>query len=280
MASRPFFGAWVGLIPAITSSRALTRVEKAFETYAPDITLPIIQVVGRLDQLKVQVASLPNYGVMQYVLRSTLRPHTRDWIDLWRRARVVWSYLDLQKLCYEDGIVPDFNFYHAPLGCESAAFFPIANSDKHFRVLTTGRSWLTESVRECVLAATSLGAQAVHIGTSAQRGNLTIVNGIDDTNLNFLYNQSSYVSGLRRIEGFELPAVEALFTGTCPILFDQSHYRKWYGDLACFIPEGGRTEVEASLTALFSKEPPSVNIELARARFNWPTLLQGFKDRL
>ena len=87
------------------------------------------------------------------------------------------------------------------------------------------------------------------------------------------------MSGLRRIEGFELPAAEGLLCGARPIMFDRPHYRDWFNKWAIFIPEGNREEVLQSLIDVFQQEYRPVTLEeIAEARqlFDWQSIINGF----
>lgn len=294
----------VHFLEPLVPSRALTRVKNALACRMPTGTarawalvrgdIVIVPVIGRRDRIRATVEQLTRQGkhvaLIQYVLRSTQKPSTHDWIDIWRKCRVVWSYYDLPALCREDGCRSDFAFYHAPLGVESTVFHPDAVAPKaqeqsrDWLVVTTGRDWLTESVRECVLAAQKVGGRAWHLGADLKQPRLTCAVNIHDRDLADWYTNTRYVSGLRRIEGFELPAAEGLLCGAWPILFDRPHYRRWYDGLGIFLREGTRQEVSEALRKLFRKTPEPTCISQAgradaSARFNWDTIAAGFWER-
>lgn len=270
-----------------TESMAITRVVKALAKYAPkninfvdnptQADLVVINVVGRLEHLKMRIKNFGKpYAMVQYILRGSLNPNTKDWIELWKNARVVYSYYDLKKLCKDDSTDQNFNFYHAPLGVESEVFHPTKRGHKYL-ICTSGLLYTTESVRECILAAK--GRKVMHLGPELHKPNTDCYHGISDETLANLYNQCDFVSGLRRTQGFELPAAEGLLCGTKPILFDQPHYRQWYDGLAHFIPENSRDEVIQNLKKIFNNEQKSVirsDIEEAKKRFDWHRIIPGF----
>lgn len=279
----------VYLKPPKVASPSLVRVTNALTRFKPDnveITdnkkeadLTIIHVIGRQDQVSEQAVG--KYAVIQYALRSTLRPKVHGWLNLWGNAQLVWSYYDLPELCREDKVIADFDFYHSPLGVDES--FERLNVSKRYIVATTGQSYLTESVRECIFAARELGLSVFHLGEDVKRENVVCKTGITDYELASVYSQCEFVSGLRRVEGFELPAAEGLVCGARPILFDQPHYRQWYEGLGVFIPEAPRDEVIKSLTDLFKVGPvPISNAEIqeAKRRFNWQSIIKGFWERL
>lgn len=283
-----------------TPSIATTRVRQAFERYAPDgvvftsdageADLRIIPAIGRRDRVRRHAdAALrldQDYAVLQYCLRSTLEPHTSEWADIWSEAVCVWSYYDLRAWCYEDATDwPLGNrFYHAPLGVDGTVFTETFTAHRPYVVCSSGRAWLTEGARECSLAAQAVGRESLHLGPMFKsRPWVRSVSGVTDTELAGLYSQCDFVSGLRRVEGFEMPVIEGVLCGARPVVFDQPHYRTWFGEFAEFIPERPRPYVLADLTELFANGARPVTDDekaLVRMRFNWKTLMKGFWERL
>lgn len=270
-------------------SRGVQRVAKAMGEFFGDISyeeadVVFIHAVGRLDNLKRIAQKIKEsgkeYAIVQYALRSTQKPSTKDWFKLWCDAKVVWSYYDLNTLCAEDNLDSDFfNFYHAPLGTN----FEHSNSTKEFIIATSGLSYLTESVRECVLAAREIGKRTFHVGPNLGIPNVIYAEGMTDEELMKYYSHCSYVSGLRRIEGFELPVIEGLMCGARPVVFDRPHYRNWFGDLAEYIPEDDRQGVINSLEKIFSSEVRKVTkneIKYAKEFFNWQRILRSLSEKL
>lgn len=203
-----------------------------------------------------------------------MNPKTDDWIDLWQGAVCVWSYYDLPALMNEDGIAAPFNFYHAPLGIDEV--FYKRGEKKDFDIVTHG-TYLTEGVRECIWS-TSRVAFLGHVDIP----HVSCFENIGDNELAELYSRSRYVSGLRRVEGFELPAVEGLACGSRPVLFDREHYRQWYGDLAMYVPEEPREGVIRSLAKVFAMDMPVTEAEIVRAKtmFNWERIVNGFYEHV
>src|SRR6185295_19074765 len=220
----------------------------------------------------------------------------------WDPAVLVWSYLDLYEHCREDDCDamaddPGFWFYHAPLGVEADVFKPLTEgtcescadptddcdggpwcpcachdcngvSKRTYTIATSGLSWLTESVRECVVAAQRAATKALpawifHLGEQLSREDdgVRCASGITDRQLADVYSQCRFVSGLRRIEGFELPAVEGLLCGARPVLFDTPGYRWIYGDWAEYIREESRESVIEQLVELFKRGARPVTAE-------------------
>lgn len=277
----------------VPTDRGMSRVVAALEKHAPggiqivtdarEADLVVLHVIGRGDQLTRAAESLrgngQKYAVIQYAIRSTKAPRTSSWLPLWRNAELVWSYYDLPALCAEDGTRPDFPFYHSPLGTD----FHAESGPKRYLIATSGLSYLTESVRECVLAARGLGERVFHVGPELGIKGVECSNGMSDADLAEKYSQCEFVSGLRRIEGFEFPVIEGLACGTRPVCFDRPHYRQWFTGLADFIEERPREGVIESLSALFERGARPVTSEekaIARERFDWRTIVSGFYSRL
>lgn len=269
-------------------SRALARVERALKafappsvTFAPGPALTILPVVGRLDRIKQQLSG--KYAIIQYCLRSTQKPHTRDWMPIWRGAKLVYSYYHLPSLCLEDSQYPDFNFYHAPLGVDPAVFCP-SGSEKHYVVGSHGPNRLSEGSRELARATDRVNGRMFHLGPTLRlEGDVTFAQGMSDAALAGIWSQCRWVSGLRRKEGFELPAAEGLLCGARPLLYDTPTYRQWYGTMADYVPERSRPDVEEALVELFTRDYRPVTgeeLDRAKALFNWERIAEGFWTRL
>lgn len=293
-------------------SLGLERIRTALTRYAPDdieivddvddeeADLFVFYAIGRRDSLERQTREIlragKRYAVIQVCLRSTMRPYVRHWEWLWADAECVWSYYDLEQAVRDDyeGYNPgsDFqvgqfrehvNFYHAPLGADSEVFKVDGQEEERtFTIATSGESRLSESVRECWLAAEAVDGNVVHLGPLKRDGVLS-VNSISDAAWADRLVQCQFVSGLRRKEGFELPAVEGLLCGARPIVFNTPDFHWNYGDHAEYIEEGTRQEVVDQLVELFKRGARPVTAEERAAaveRFNWETIIKGFYERL
>lgn len=293
-------------------SLGLERIRTALTRYKPEwvevvdsadhADLVVLYAIGRHDALMRQAQNIlqegRQYAVIQVSLRSTMTPSTRNWEWLWADAECVWSYYDLEQAVRDDyeGYNPgsDFqvsqfckhvNFYHAPLGVDAEVFVPYSglNRENLYVIATSGLSRLSESVRECWLAAEAVNRDVLHVGRQFDRHNIVCAAGIGDDQLAEEYSACEFVSGLRRKEGFELPAVEGLLCGARPIVFDTPDYHWNYGDHAEYIYEGTRQEVVDQLVELFKRGARPVTSEERAAaveRFNWETIIKGFYERL
>lgn len=281
-------------------SRAMFRVAHALRKYAPlnvqitkdpiEADLVILHVIGYQDT--IEAANLltkrgQKYGVIQYCLRSTERPSTMYWAPLWAEAQIVWSYYDLPGLVAEDNFYPDEepNWYISPLGVD-ANVFNVEDGPRsdRFTIFTSGYVAREECVGEAADAVHRVQGWQFHLGPNLNLNGTRVRYelGILDEDLADAYRSSQFVAGLRRREGFELPAAEGLLCGARPIMFDQPHYRRWFDGFAEFIPEGTPEQVTDSLEQLFRQGArPVTQAELLAAKdyFDWETIVNGFWEK-
>lgn len=287
----------VYVTPPANLSRAMTRVATALAFYAPpdiDIVadrtqadLEVLHVIG-IDGLDDAMTRAASCAIIQYCTKSTSEPNGDMWRASWERARLVWSYYDLSPF----GGGTTFNFYYAPLGVDPIFATPRRLSNaRDIGVMTSGyvSSSHGEAIQEVATAATSLGKTVVHLGPRIVQGMDRIhdgwssVHGIDDATLVSYYSRSQWVSGLRHIEGFELPALEGLLCGARPVLFDREEMRQWYDGHAVFIPECHGPALVDVLTEVFRSEPELVSgaeRHAVSSRFDWATIARGFWSQL
>lgn len=275
--------------------RAVRRVVTALDKHKPagiqvvneikQADLVVLHVIGRQDSTTNLAQHLHDsnkkYAVIQYSVRSTMRPSTEGWRRLWLGAELVWSYLPLVYYCSaDDQPFDDFGFYYAPLGADPDIFYPRYRHHRQIVIATHGHSAVTESVKEAVVAAKRVGRPVFHLGRELNRGlDVMCFEDVSDDHLAGWLSQCQFVAGLRRTEGFELPAAEGLLCGARPICFESPHYRAWYDDWAIFIPEGDRNEVIDSLEAVFKQGAHKVTpeeIEEAKQMFDWQQIVGNF----
>lgn len=292
-------------------SLGLERIATALRRYAPphvsistfprNVDLTVIYAIGRRDAIQRQVEDIlsrgKKYAIIQVCLKSTMTPDPWDWMQIWEGATVVWSYYDLDRMLNEDNDDPSTKFhmpcefYHAPLGVDAEVFYPRmpvtaiqALFSKTFIVATSGSSRLQESVRECELAAEQVSGRMFHLGRRVTGKNHVVCDkDLSDDDLAAYFSDCEFVSGLRRTEGFELPAAEGLLCGARPIVFDTPDYHWNYGPHAEYIKETDRQGVVDQLVELFKRGARPVTAEereQAVERFNWEKIVGGFYERL
>lgn len=272
----------VFILPTGLHSRAMVRVAKALIKYAP----PDVQFVGKPAHADVQVlhvissdAFLYNrpqeYVVIQYCFKSA-GGSLEQWQDFWSRSRFVWSYYDLDVMK-----VP---FYYSPLGVDEV--FKTTEGNRN-SVMTSGfvSGPGSEPIEDVAIAAASLKMPTIHIGPQHVEGmkhypnKFKVYSDVGDEELVELYNRSLWVSGMRYVEGFEMPAVEGLACGARPICFDRAEMRKWYNGHAVFVPETSGQELRQILVNVLQSPPVPVTMaerEKIADQFSWPKIAHGF----
>lgn len=276
-------------------SRAMARVANALALYAPRsvelVTEPeaadlvVLHVIGHpetVEAVKRIRTRGARYAIMQYCMRTTQQASTHAWRDIWGGAAAVWSYYDLGQLIADDGGHGiDFPFHYAPLGVDSWAFYPTLGGRREYTMLTSGYVAETECVREVCEAVRRVRGKHFHLGPQLalppQVARCEL--GITDDRLAAIYRSTKYVAGLRRVEGFELPAAEGLVCGARPVVFDRPHYRQWFGPWAVFVPECEPEQLTNVLEGVFRGEYRAVQPHEsadAAARFDWARLVPAF----
>jgi len=272
------------------TSHGVSRVALNLAKYLPDevtiatdpdtADLVVMHVNGRhnhrVDQARRVIESGRKYAVIQYALESTRNPRPTDWLDLWGQAELVWSYYDLREY------IP--NMYLAPLGADSTKFYVDNSIGKDYICGTLGNDFPKECYGEVRLAAFLAGERLVHVGDMIVKDpNCDNVSNISDDDLRSIYNRCDYFSALRRVDGFELVAAEAILCGSVPIMFDAPRFRMWFEDLAIFVPEMPPAFLVKDLRRIFNADPiPATpdKVAIARSRFDWEIIVDGFWNRI
>jgi len=288
-------------------SRAMFRVDKALVKYLP----PNAAVVERLalaDLVVIPVIGYPDavgavqdcidrgqdFAMIQYCVRTTQEPHTRKWLPLWKQAKCVWSYYNLNQMIRDDN--PDMTeeerhipSFYAPLGVDEVfAGHRSGYAPRTIGAVTTGyvSGSSAEAIEEVAIAAGKLGKRVSHIGpfpvgmsTESPGSHWQFHFAISDEELLHIYERTEWVSGLRHGEGFELPVLEGLCCGARPILFDRPEMHYWYDGHAVFVPECSGEELVAHLVRIMSTPPEPVSFDERRRiirRFDWASIAADF----
>jgi len=279
-------------------SRGIHRVARALETSRPAglelvqareeaelVVYHVIGLTGLRELVEADRDAGRRYAIVQYCLLTTEDSRPEAWLDLWRGAAGVWSYYNLEA--YLTARTPGFRteplgvrFYFAPLGVDGTVFQPARPTRKRFVIGTSGYVAETEGVKECYRAAVRVDREQFHLGPYLELGpGVTYVLNVTDAEVAEMWSACTYVAGLRRVEGFELPALEGLACGSRPIVFDAPHYRTWFGEHAEYIPEASADEVVEALVQIFSRPARPVTPaerESVVARFDWRVLAGTF----
>jgi len=270
-------------------SRAMTRVADALERYAPSG----VEFTGVPEKADVRVLHVIDfvkdkpdfdYIVIQYC-GYPLR-FNPAWQELWRNAKLIWSYYPLKDALH--GNVP---FYRAPLGLDAAFVNARPTASRDLRIVSSGYTTGShaEAIEEVAVAVGELNLSMMHLGPSIIENMVEyppcfrVTMDITDEQLAELYRRAHYVSGLRHIEGFEMPVIEGLACGARPIVFDRPDMRRWYNDNAVFVPECvGRELIEHLKPILASYPRPVTEDERLGVldTFNWERIARGFWNLL
>ncbi len=267
-------------------SQAMYRVYKALArhvvegieiTHSADLAdLQVLHGIGSNAKEYLVRDGIP-YVVIQYCYKSAgTLAHLKE---IWDDSVMVWSYYDIG-----DRVAPT-PFYFAPLGVDGC--FINRELDRDIGVITSGYvdGYGAEAISAVAQAAHIAGISCVHLGPRQEQfgdlpGDWSNVNGISDEELAALYSRAQWVSGLRYIEGFELPIIEGLACGARPIAFDRPDMHMWYDGLAEFVKETkDHGKLVTNLASLFRKGPRPVGADeystLAHD-FSWSTIAKGF----
>jgi hypothetical protein len=242
-----------------------------------DADLLILHVIG-LDAINYRTDK--PCAVLQYCV-NTGSDVVDWWQPLWQRARAIWSYYDLRAY-----MPAGARFYHAPLGVSENFTRPFEERTRDVGVFTSG--YVTgpgaEAIEEAVVACARVGRPSLHLGPRpvgmSEHVKCNSTRGfIPDDLLAAMYQRTRYVSGLRFVEGFELPALEGLACGARPIMFDRPDAHQWFDAHAVFVPECHGEELTEHLVKILATDPEPVSAAehwSVAAKFNWEDLTGGF----
>lgn len=275
--------------PTGLHSFAMNRVVQALRRYVPKG----VEVTEHLPSADLQVAHViahdsldsVNYEkphvIIQYCL-ETASDGGVPWSDRWTKAKLIWSYYDLQNVT---------NFYYAPLGVDDTFALAALYESLGPRngVMTSGyvSSSKGEAIEEVAWAAWMLQMPWLHLGPGNIEGMrnkypMTVIHGVTDQALARHYRDVNWVSGLRHTEGFELPVIEGLCCGARPVVFDRPDMTQWYTGHAAFVPECDGPELVKHLLDILDSEPEPVSRDERQwvlERFNWERIIKGFWER-
>jgi len=281
--------AYVRPVPS-TLSQSMHRMAAAIERHAPagvvftrrpeDADLQAVHVIGA-DSL--QTLRAPRCVILQHCYLSAGAPR-EFWAQAFAGAELVWSHYDLSS------IAP--RFLRAPLGVDPGVFRWEDRSwyERTLGIVTSGfvSGAPAEAIEDAALACARIGLPTAHlgpqdvVGMKSRPSGWRAHHGISDEDLCRLYGRARWVSGLRYVEGFELPVIEGFACGARPIVFDRPDMRHWYNDFASFVPECSGEELVSHLCAVMGRARPVTQTErdAVLARFDWGTLAREFWGRL
>jgi len=278
-------------------SLAMHRVAQALEATAPewatlvrdrdaaDVAVHhVIGLTGWDEALAAGRARGQRFAWVQYCLRTTEDSRPEAWLPMWREAALVWSYYDLAAhVGAADGDDLPFRFYHAPMGVDGRVFSPSWRGHA-YEIGTSGYVAESEGVREACEAVRRVGGRQFHLGPDLGFGpEVRWATGLTDGAVASYWSACRYVAGLRRGEGFELPALEGLACGARAVCFDAPHYREWFGEHAEYVPEAAADEVADALERLLRgpyREVTRAERDHVAQAFDWASIATGFWQEL
>ena len=281
----------VHLRPPAHHSQAMYRVARALHAHAPagvetvnDPTGADLTLIHAIGADAMTEPRGRDYAVIQYCLQSA-GGDAAAWRAFWSGARAVWSYYDLRKLAGYDG----GNFLHRPMGVDTRTFRWRASA-RPIAAFTSGymSGPCGEAIEEMALACARSRVKVLHLGPADIQGweglkpfQWRNVHMITDDVLAEFYQLCRCVSGLRFVEGFEMPVLEGFACGARPIVFDRPEARRWFSGFAVFVPEAhGEGLIRSLCAALRAAEPVTeAERDAVIGQFEWAGLARDFWRR-
>lgn len=231
-------------------SRAVRRVVSESSKHAPewieftprreDADWLIAHVVGSGEIEDLQREHDDQRVIMWQYCHKTA--DVADWPAVWADVDMVASYYDL----------PTDRLYQTPLGVDMDVFYPM-DVEKRYGIMATGYVAETECLREAYEACVALGVDFCHVGQDFDWGeHYCHFENVPDATMCRLYNESHLALATRRVEGFELPALEAAACATEFTCLDMADYRRWFAPLRAHWIDP-RVPVQPQLTYLLSQ---------------------------
>jgi hypothetical protein len=265
--------------------RCFGRISGALHKHFPSNTEwtndnPDIKLVHLLGQSELDIVNkmdtLDNVVLNQVNFLTSELPDT-TWIEIWKKAKLVISFIDL-KAMYPD---VEFNFHKFPMGAEPE-LFPISKVQRFYDIFTTGHVAKTECLQEVYDACVLSRKVMLHTGENFKwKGpNYQFLEYMTDSVYSSILQRVKYITGLRITEGFEMACIEGAMTGAVPIVPFLPTY-EYYKDFGRFIFMDG--DITGQLVKIFS-EPyvplTKEQIEYVRYEFAWKKICEDLYKRL
>ena len=264
--------------------------EIGFKSYAPvnyefvsdynDAELQILDITRISDKHYLRCE---NYILLFHTFGEWANESPSKYYDLFKNAKFVYSHIDLAPLYPE---IDKNKFMRGPWGCNPDIWFKQADfKNDLFQILCTGEIASTEGIEESIAVCDKLKTKMIHVGPNLQYKNHSYksVSNLSHKDMREAYNNSLWVSGMRRIEGFEKPVCEGLLCGARPICFDTPLYRHWYGNLARYVKEGTQRETSDDIIRVMTDEYAVVTDDEkteVRNRFGWKNVSKKFWEKV
>jgi len=205
----------------------------------------------------------------------------------WAMENALMVYTTLPLELY--GFGERQNVVRGPLGYDHTVFEIDPEVERlNNSIMSTGYVSGTECIEEAYHACKKMGGTLFHVGHNFNWNQIIYRQGekLTDWQMKTLYCSASFVSGLRREEGFEIPVLEGAACGARPIVFNKPHYN-WFRDFAFYIQEGNFREVRDALTNILKQNISNDNIlvteeerKMIRETFAWDVIAKRFWSEL
>lgn len=198
---------------------------------------------------------IPDNSVVWQFCYLTANPDA-DWPSLWNRVKRVVSYLYLPT-----------NYLALPLGYDPKLWYT-DDKPKEFDCVVTG--YVDGPGAEVISLLPQVFGRVAHVGPNLKLGpNYTNFEQVTDEHLRHLYQTSTYVAGMRHIEGFELPLIEGAACGAIPIGLNLACYRRWFNKFILVNP----SDIPRSLQLI---KEYNLGVTPDVTRFTWNNVMKGF----
>ncbi len=232
-----------------------------------DSDIQIVHVVGSGEYDVIKSCSRPVIWHQCYKTSGRF-----DWDLLWEKALLTVSFHYLPSYTNKK-----FNFLHLPLGYDDSLFYPREDfSSRPKNAFVTGHVMDTECIGVIYKACERAGYTLFHTGENFNLGSNYVYLSYMPENVyaEFLGRNIRYVFGLRRIEGFEIAALEGIASGAVGIVPNEDSYL-WYDGLASMIS----TESPNLEENIYNILKNDMNFQINRnklAYFTWDFVINKF----
>lgn len=254
------------------------RMSKAFHQYAPpeiewvtegeDYTM--LHIVGGSEYEIAKTLDLNKTIILCHCI-YTSGITIPQWEELWKNARMSISFHPLDTYTKEK-----MNFLRVPLGADPKVFVPNSNKDK--KVFMTGHVDWSECLDSVYFACERTNNMVYHTGHNFKWNTnyYKFLPELDDQRFARLLGSCQYVTGLRRIEGFEAHCMEGAMCGSVPIIPIAPTY-DFYDGIGIFVnTEVPKEDLITALADIFTREYKSLSaevVEYVRHTFDWGTIV-------
>jgi glycosyltransferase involved in cell wall biosynthesis len=264
--------------------RAFKKISKAFHDYSPpsvewvnspeNSDINIVHVVGKGEERYLK--QLKNKIIIQHCY-FTAGIDKVNYAKYWKDSLLTISFHNLPDYTDEK-----FSFYRMPWGADPNIYNLNNKYYRPIKVFTTGHIAETESIDLVYEAAKKSKHKMYNTGKNFKWDSLhyQYLDFLPEEGLADLLNHTQFVTGLRKIEGFEIMSIEGLFCGARPIVYDLPTY-DLYKEHAIVIDPN--KDIIETLTNIFRHYPRSMSDSENRQiieKFSWENIVKRMFKRI